>query len=359
MGGLFNSTTLDVMVGLIFVYLLLAIMCSSINEWIAGLLHLRSATLEQAVQQLLDGQGPPPAPAGAGGAAGAGGPGAAAAGDGGAGAANNANLMWLVQQFKNHPLISGMKLPSGKLPSYLPSRTFATAVMDLVTPGVQGPITFAQLQQGLGNLPDGDVKRALLALTQNAQNSLDQAQKNIEDWFDDAMAQASGWYKKQAARITFVIAILLTVGTNADTIQIARNLWKNPTARAQLVEQAKKDTSNQGPTVSQPSKDDLDSLGSILPGWPAKPTKPATTAGAANSPTGTTAPGTTPPSGTDENAYGEWAERVLGWILTIAAVSLGAPFWFDILGKIANLKNAGQKPKTAEENRQQTADANA
>jgi hypothetical protein len=45
MNGMFNSTTLDVMAGLIFVYLLLAIMCSSINEWVAGMLKLRGATL--------------------------------------------------------------------------------------------------------------------------------------------------------------------------------------------------------------------------------------------------------------------------------------------------------------------------
>jgi hypothetical protein len=301
MGGLFNSTTLDVMVGLIFVYILLAIMCSSINEWLAGMFHLRSGTLTKAVQQLLDGQSQP------------------------GGAANDPTATWLVQQFKNHPLISGMNLPNGDLPSYIPSRTFATAVMDLVTPGVQGPITFADLQHGLGNLPDGDVKRALLALTQNAQDDLEKTQKNIETWFDDAMSQASGWYKKQAARITIAVAILLTVGTNADTIQITRNLWTNPTVRAQLVEQSKQ----MGPTLpDQPKQADLDKLGGVLPSWKDLP-------------------------------EGGWLERILGWILTIAAVSLGAPFWFDILGKIANLRNAGQKPKTAQQNQEEAADANA
>jgi hypothetical protein len=298
MGGLFNSATLDVMVGLIFVYLLLAIMCSSINEAIAGMFHLRSATLEKGIKQLLDGQ------------------------DNVGGAVNDPTKTWLVDQFKQHPLVSGMKLPNGDLPSYLPSRTFAAAVMDLVTPGVQGPITFADLQTGLGNLPDGDVKKALLALTQNAQDDLEKAQKNIEAWFDDAMDQASGWYKRQAARIVIVIAILLTLGTNADTIQITRNLWTNPTVRAQLVEQSKQ----MGAALpDKPQKKDLDSLGGILPPWSDLP---------------------------DTNLG--WFERVLGWILTIAAVSLGAPFWFDILGKLANLRNAGQKP-----DKSQTADANA
>src|SRR6185437_6800673 len=34
MNGLFGSTVLDVAIGLIFVYLLLAIICTSLNEWI-------------------------------------------------------------------------------------------------------------------------------------------------------------------------------------------------------------------------------------------------------------------------------------------------------------------------------------
>ncbi|HEY1872124.1 MAG TPA: hypothetical protein VGG71_13775, partial [Chitinophagaceae bacterium] len=35
-----------------------------------------------------------------------------------------------------------------------------------------------------------------------------------------------------------------------------------------------------------------------------------------------------------------------GWIATILAICLGAPFWFDILNKIANLRSSGPKPAT-------------
>jgi hypothetical protein len=55
--GLLGSTTLEVAIGLIFVYLLLAIICTTVNEWIAGILKTRSTTLRSAIQQLLDGQG--------------------------------------------------------------------------------------------------------------------------------------------------------------------------------------------------------------------------------------------------------------------------------------------------------------
>src|SRR5664280_2692276 len=36
--------------------------------------------------------------------------------------------------------------------------------------------------------------------------------------------------------------------------------------------------------------------------------------------------------------------KVLGWLLTAAAVSLGAPFWFDALGKLGSLRTAGRRP---------------
>ena len=36
--------------------------------------------------------------------------------------------------------------------------------------------------------------------------------------------------------------------------------------------------------------------------------------------------------------------HVGGWFLTIVALSLGAPFWFDLLGRFVNIRSAGTKP---------------
>lgn len=41
--------------------------------------------------------------------------------------------------------------------------------------------------------------------------------------------------------------------------------------------------------------------------------------------------------------------KALGWIITAAALSLGAPFWFDTLGKLASLRKAGPPPPKAPE----------
>jgi hypothetical protein len=53
-----------------------------------------------------------------------------------------------------------------------------------------------------------------------------------------------------------------------------------------------------------------------------------------------------------------WPSRLLGWFLSITAISLGAPFWFDILKRVMSIRNAGQKPEKSEETttgRQKTA----
>jgi hypothetical protein len=54
--GLFNSTILDVIIGLIFVYLLLSILCTAANEWVAALTKRRANTMQRGITQLLAGQ---------------------------------------------------------------------------------------------------------------------------------------------------------------------------------------------------------------------------------------------------------------------------------------------------------------
>lgn len=313
--GLFNSTVLDWAIGIIFAYLLLAIICTTINEWIAGITAVRAKTLAKGIAQLLDQQ-----------------------------KSGDPTLSFL-QEFYAHPLISGMlapgKTPADGHPSYLSSRTFATVVMDLATKGKPGSIKFADLEEGVKQMPDGDVKTALLALLQNASGDLDRAQKNIEQWFDDTMERVSGWYKRRTQLVTACVAVLLTIGTNADTVRIGRLLWTNSTQRALMVEKAKNrvaaseaaresgaaagptrveypDKNNPlHPVIQHPvEKDETEALKSLL-GW----------------------------SGENLKDWKGWLLRLLGWLLSIAAISLGAPFWFDLLSKIMNVRNAGQKPK--------------
>jgi hypothetical protein len=288
MGGLFNSTVLDVAVGLIFIYLLLGLFCTTVNEWIAGILKARSKNLLQGIQGLLDQQ-----PLG--------------------------NTQFL-EAFYQHPLVSGM-MHDGKHPSYLAARTFATAIMDLVTPTVSGPITLANLVDGINAMPDGDVKKALVALVSNVGGDLSNAESKIEDWFNDTMERVSGWYKRTAQVWTVALAVIITVAANADTIRIARLLWVDPTVRSAVVEQAKLQAQSTPPASKAPAANltgvESAALGDMI-GW--------TSAAMPSDLTG-------------------WLQHILGWAFTAIAVSLGAPFWFDTLNRFINIRSAGKPPE--------------
>jgi hypothetical protein len=311
MGGLFGSTILDVAIGLIFVYLLLAILCTAANELVSGLLKARAKMLEKGIAQLLNNQPT---------------------------LADPKNTSAFLKAFYNHPLITGM-MQGSIHPAYLPPRTFATVITDLMTLNKPGSITFADLENGVKAIPDGSVKTALLALVQRSDQDLEAALKAIEGWFNDAMDRVSGWYKRRTQVWIIVLAIGITVLSNADTLHITRRLWTDPVLRSAVIEEAKNRAQKPRPSVSveYPDKDD--------------PTNPTVTATDGNR-----------LSEQEQNLLGQmlgwqgnpihdpftvWLERLLGWILTILAISLGAPFWFDLLNKFMNVRSTGKSPDEA------------
>jgi hypothetical protein len=214
-----------------------------------------------------------------------------------------------LEAFYGHSLITGLTRDGGH-PSYIPSRTFATVLIDLATHQVEGSLQFDQLQSGIKALPTGAVRTALLALVQNAAGNFDRAQGNIERWYDDAMERASGWYKRRTQVWTIGLAVAITLAVNADTLEMAKRLWTDPAVRAVAVEHAK----------GQAEKFTARDLGtaSAIIGW--------TTIGLPAGPV-------------------DWLERLAGWLLTVIAISLGAPFWFDLLNRFMNLRSSGKRPE--------------
>lgn len=306
--GLFNSTVLDVAIGLVFVYLLLSIFCTAVNEWIAGILQTRSKTLKAGISGLLDNQ-----------------------------PFNADTKSTFLGEFYRHPLVTGM-MQNGGDPSYLSSRTFSTTIMDLVTvtPAVQGARTFDDFMKGIQGLPDGDVKKALLSLISGAQGRLDIAQGNIEVWFDDSMDRVTGWYKRWAQKVTIALAVVITILANADTLNIAHRLWTDPIVRSKVIEEGVERDRMQRTAVANGNQNATDA------------SKPASPGASAN-----------PLTSDEDAALGRvlgwkrssfdaspltWLQRILGWILTTIAVSLGAPFWFDTLSRFVNIRNAGKPP---------------
>jgi hypothetical protein len=309
--GLLNSSVLDVAIGLIFVYLLLSILCTAANESIAAITKRRPKMLERGLRLLLGNQ--------------------------------QIGGKLFVDAFYKHPLIDGLrdKLKDGSVdksrhPAYLAPRTVTAVVTDLLTATKPGAIEFKDLEEGAKALEEGPVRTSVLALVQRSGGDLEVAQKAIEGWFNDSMDRVSGWYKRNTQIWTFIIAVLLTVVANADTIMIAKRLWADPVLRSAVVEEAKVRAQKPRPTVTVEYEDDGD------------PTKPTVTRSEGNE-----------VSAAEREVLGQligwrgnlpepsllgWLERLLGWFLTALALSMGAPFWFDILNKFMNVRLAGKSP---------------
>ncbi len=327
MAGMFGSTVLDVAIGLVFVYLLLAIICTSANEILAGLTKSRGNLLKEGIQQLIGNQS--------------------------TSAAKN-NPLALFEDFYKHSLITSL-MRGNRHPAYLPARTFSTVLVDILTKDRTGQIDVSGIEAGLKALPDGDVKQSLLALVHSTAQEVGEVQLSIEGWFEDAMDRVSGWYKRKTQVWTVLVALAITLLSNADTIQIARRLWQDPVLRSAVVEEAKTRAQKPRPsvTVEYPDPDD--------------PTNPQVTANQGN----TVSPEEQALLGQvlgwqnamQDTSKRAWLERILGWFLTILAICLGAPFWFDLLNKFVNIRSAGkspdEKPKKPEKPKLAPADKTA
>ncbi len=307
---MFGMQILDVAIGLIFIFLLLSLVVTAANELIASWLKRRSATLWSGVVQLL-------------------------------GSEEDAGRVY------SHPLVAGItqqgwfrkyrgRLPFKKRPSYIPSRVFALALIDTLAPAPAGDsldkvraVLAARLKAG----PDDRLARSLSVLLEDARGEIEGFRRNIEGWFDTSMERVSGWYKRRTQWILLATAAAVTVWSNADAIQIANVLWRDSVLRPALAAQAEQFAA-QGAGETAPDVGLRQSMARVqslaIPlGWrdPSRPGDPREPA-----------PGNLKEWGAALGAH------LLGWLLTTLAVSLGAPFWFDMLNKVVTIRAAGKSP---------------
>ena len=311
---MFGSNILEVAIGIIFVYILVSTICTAVREGIESRFKTRAAYLEQGIRQLLhdlDGNG-------------------------------------LAAALYQHPLVNGLFNGSyvagkqktdpdllskgGDLPSYIPAKNFAMALMDIAANGAptnasntmaDTPVinlkTMRNSIAAMNNLP---VQRVLLNAIDNAQGDLNKAQKNIEDWYNSGMDRVSGWYKRSTQWVIFWIALVVTVLLNVNTISIVKYLSQNDTARKLVVERASvvsKDSADKNKDYNT-AKTELNNL--KLPiGWDK----------------GLESIEITPAS--DTEFWNSFLGPLLGWLLTAFAATLGAPFWFDILNKVMVIRS--------------------
>lgn len=385
-----NIEALDLVIGLIFIYLLYSLLVSIIQEIIATNLGFRAKVLEKGIIRMLQDQ------------------------------EQGRIRSWLhlifnikqkgkfnlSDQFYSHPLIRSLAEDKWfSKPSYLTAQNFSKVMIDLLRgKNLEAGDSFReQIQSALKKKTiivtrqqketeveiDPDTLEYLNSIWIDAQGDVDRFRKNLERWFDDTMERTGGWYKKYTQAILFVVGFFVAMSFNVDTVLIVKKLSKDPALREQLVKQA--DTY----VRAHPNlKADLDaSKKRIDEALASKTNKTPLDSAAAKA-----------EKEKEEQEYKKIVQRnqalaaqadslikkdlanisgvvglgwsrmcddkntkcscecplrpagwnaltIPGWILTALALSLGAPFWFDLLNKLMQLRgNAHTEDSKKSEN---------
>jgi hypothetical protein len=313
---------LDVALGLAFAFFVFAITCSGINEAIASTMRWRAQDLERGLWELL--RDPEEGTA-------------------------------ALEKLKAHPLIEPMLYPPNKgvaaaspplgangrpktsrktdLPSYIPSRTFVTALLGFEQQAIavagDADITSSlrKIDKSIAAIPSARVRLALTALLHHAQGDAVLFRRNAEQWYDDQMERVSGWYKQRVQKVLWILAFVVAFAVNADSLQMAKRLWVEPSVRSALVQQAQ--------TTAGKGNDSSNTLARIpVPlGWHL--------ASERHDPQGFP-------------FYERWSmlwdllAKLIGLSITAVAITFGAPFWFDTLSKLARLRNSGAPPPASD-----------
>lgn len=289
-----------------------------------------------------------------------------------------------------HPLVDSLKKNAKTPPSYISAETFSKALIDVLSEqGMKREVAYLQdgsvkveesydtndllvnFRIGLKSLKNSKFKAMMTSLVRY-DDSIEKVSASIAAWYESYMDRTTGWFKWKMKRIVLYLAIPVTLLFNIDTVHVFKTLWNNNEVRAVLVSGAEKAVQESRPVLppgiydtvatSQDSlymdylkslQQSLDTISGFLTaynipfGWPSKAAlgekcvKPA------------------PPEGlsdTREKGPGFWCYlkallrsitfvQVVGWLLTIMALSLGAPFWFDVMKKFVNIRNTGIKPE--------------
>ncbi|MCB0636791.1 MAG: hypothetical protein KDC54_09260 [Lewinella sp.] len=293
-------TILTVVIGLVFVLLLLSLLATTIMELLASFFHLRGRNLIKGLRNML---------------------------------ATNDESEQILERFKDNSLYKHLTQQYGRQtqgpPSYMGAETFRSILFDIILEGEE----VDKLKEKIDTLPDEDLRNVLNQLLRDADHELDQFKAKVEKWFNDVMDRASGWYKRYTQKILVGVGLVIALVFNADTFAIYVRLESDPQTLQQVVQMAEEFVSAQGEVMVRPADPELEtSLNNIRElidqrinymrsplglGW----------------------------DDVDFSSYGvyDWLAKIMGYIVTALAVSLGAPFWFDLLRKIVNIRAAGNE----------------
>ena len=298
---MFGSQVLEAAIGLFLMFFIVALGASSIVETVSRLVGKRAKDLENAIAAMLAGT-----------------------------TADTTDVQAALASFRGTSIYDAAQAAAGKSlfsrkwkrPTYISAKAFADAITEMT-------------DLDASSLPAG-VRKRVQAIAREASSDVRSIKAGLEGWFDENMSRLEGSYKRWVTMLLFVVGSIIAVAGNASTFHVADRLWHDPVTR-QVVSDAATEVVADGAGATElrsvaDATDKLDELG-VPVGW-------------------------------DESSRAVWRPHavwkiwtwgwaqlafVAGWLLTGILVTLGAPFWFDLLTKVVSLRNNGPKPPTAQQ----------
>lgn len=385
---MFNNTALDIFIGLIFVYLLYSLLATVLAEIIATTIGLRAKNLREAVDRMLsddDGQN-----------------------------RGFWNRLWyslniikkakslMVKNFYNQPEIKYLGNEGiFKNPSSFKAISFSKTVVYMLSG--EGEANKTNIEKRLhelinksSDIPkdeiifDKETAKYVLSIWHESYGDILKFKLRLETWFDRTMEQAQEWYKRKIQVVLLALGFFMAWFGGVDTFLIAKNLSNDREARAQIVEMASAYIQNnprpEGLRLDSGARSDsdynkkLDSLLDVkkqlekdiakantvigIGGWLPDTIKYVTDKDG----NGYYVPfaderilkkmGKEPENGKigfsirERIRYFFWLFpfHFLGFLITAIAISLGAPFWYDLLNKLMQLRTAVKQPVNSPSN---------
>lgn len=284
---MFGMETLDILIGLVTVYLTFALACTALVEALCTCLARRQYYLERALNEFFYAERhgvvrlrrflP------------------------GCRQKGSAADEKFASEFWQHPLIFSLSRGEAR-PSYISPALFVEAVDDLIA-----------------RIPNDQWPPVINELVKRAPGSNKPA---IELQFNAVMERATGWFKRHTQILSLICAALMVLAANVDTVELINQFSVSPSARLKLAEVAQKQLASIDTTGAKiDAVAELPALGVKL-GWA----------------------GFSLPQTAEQQAQ-TIALKICGLLVSILAISLGAPFWFDTLKRLINIRGAGAAPK--------------
>jgi hypothetical protein len=272
---MFSSAVLEVVIGLAFCYASLALTVTTLQEALSAVFRLRAGMLRACLQRML----------------------------------HDPAFTGIARALYAHPLISTRtdltdpRAPQHPGPSYIEPANFAIALIDAIRGGG------AALDSAIAAVPDPQLRRTLNTLYGQTGGNVQRFQAALGGWFDSTMARLSGAYKRRQLLMSFLLALLLAILLNIDSIHLFQTLWRQPALAAAI-----------GAVPAALDAKLVNDLATLPIGWTSFPPV----------------------------LDGAFALQVTGWLITASTTLFGAPFWFDILQRAINLRSTGAKPAPVE-----------